>query len=52
MPSSANCDSASSAFGQRVVTVARIVCLARSTFDPFSIFKRIADAGGGFRSLA
>ena len=35
-----------------VVTVTRIDRLARSTFDLFSIVKRIADAGGQFRSLA
>ena len=35
-----------------VVTVTRIDRLARSTFDLFSIVKRIVDAGGQFRSLA
>src|SRR4051812_30283317 len=35
-----------------VVTVTRIDRLARSTFDLFAILKRIADAGGQFRSLA
>jgi DNA invertase Pin-like site-specific DNA recombinase len=35
-----------------VVTVTRIDRLARSTFDLFAIVKRIADAGGQFRSLA
>jgi DNA invertase Pin-like site-specific DNA recombinase len=35
-----------------VVTVTRIDRLARSTFDLFSIVKRIADAGGRFRSMA
>ena len=35
-----------------VVTVTRIDRLARSTFDLFSIIRRIADAGGQFRSLA
>jgi DNA invertase Pin-like site-specific DNA recombinase len=35
-----------------VVTVTRIDRLARSTFDLFSIVKRIADAGAHFRSLA
>ncbi|MFT8247173.1 recombinase family protein [Roseomonas sp. BN140053] len=35
-----------------VVTVTRIDRLARSTFDLFSIVKRITDAGGQFRSLA
>lgn len=35
-----------------VVTVTRIDRLARSTFDLFSIVKRILDAGGQFRSLA
>jgi DNA invertase Pin-like site-specific DNA recombinase len=35
-----------------VVTVTRIDRLARSTFDLFGIVKRIADAGGQFRSLA
>jgi DNA invertase Pin-like site-specific DNA recombinase len=35
-----------------VVVVARIDRLARSTFDLFSIVKRIADAGACFRSLA
>src|SRR5215218_5352532 len=35
-----------------VVTVTRIDCLARSTFDLFAIVKRIVDAGGQFRSLA
>ncbi len=35
-----------------VVTVTRIDRLARSTFDLFSIVRRIADAGGQFRSLA
>jgi hypothetical protein len=35
-----------------VVTVTRIDRLARSTFDLFSVVKRIVDAGGEFRSLA
>ncbi len=35
-----------------VVIVTRIDRLARSTFDLFSIVKRIVDAGGQFRSLA
>lgn len=35
-----------------VVVVTRIDRLARSTFDLFNIVKRIADAGGAFRSLA
>jgi DNA invertase Pin-like site-specific DNA recombinase len=35
-----------------VVTVTRIDRLARSTFDLFSIVKKIVDAGGQFRSLA
>lgn len=35
-----------------VVTVTRIDRLARSTFDLFSIVKRIVDAGGQFQSLA
>jgi DNA invertase Pin-like site-specific DNA recombinase len=35
-----------------VVTVTRIDRLARSTFDLFSIVKRIVDAGAQFRSLA
>ena len=35
-----------------VVTVTRIDRLARSTFDPFAIVKRIADAKAQFRSLA
>src|SRR4051794_30546552 len=35
-----------------VVTVTRIDRLARSTFDLFSIVKRIVDARGQFRSLA
>jgi DNA invertase Pin-like site-specific DNA recombinase len=35
-----------------VVTVTRIDRLARSVFDLFAIVKRIADAGGQFRSLA
>jgi DNA invertase Pin-like site-specific DNA recombinase len=35
-----------------VVTVTRIDRLARSTFDLFSIVKRIVDAGGQFRSQA
>ena len=35
-----------------MVTVTRIDRLARSTFDLFAIVKRIADAGGQFRSLA
>lgn len=35
-----------------VVVVTRIDRLARSTFDLFSIVKRIADAGAAFRSLA
>jgi DNA invertase Pin-like site-specific DNA recombinase len=35
-----------------VVMVTRIDRLARSTFDLFSIVKRIVDAGGRFRSLA
>lgn len=35
-----------------VVTVTRIDRLARSTFDLFSIVKRIVDASGQFRSLA
>jgi DNA invertase Pin-like site-specific DNA recombinase len=35
-----------------VVTVTRIDRLARSTFDLFTIVKRIVDAGGQFRSLA
>lgn len=35
-----------------VVTVTRVDRLARSTFDLFSIVKRIVDAGGRFRSLA
>ena len=34
------------------VVVTRIDRLARSTFDLFAIVKRIADAGGEFRSLA
>ena len=35
-----------------VVTVTRIDRLARSTFDPFGIIKRIVDAKAQFRSLA
>ena len=35
-----------------VVTVTRIDRLARSTFDLFSIVKRIVDAGGQFQSMA
>jgi DNA invertase Pin-like site-specific DNA recombinase len=35
-----------------VVTVTRIDCLVRSTFDLFAIVKQIVDAGGQFRSLA
>ena len=35
-----------------VVTVTRIDRLARSTFDPFGIVKRIVDASAQFRSLA
>jgi DNA invertase Pin-like site-specific DNA recombinase len=35
-----------------VVTVTRIDRLARSTFDLFSIVKRIVDAKAQFRSLA
>ena len=35
-----------------VVVVCRLDRLARSTFDLFSIVKRIVDAGGQFRSLA
>lgn len=35
-----------------VVTVTRIDRLARSTFDLFSIVRRVVDAGGQFRSLA
>ena len=35
-----------------VVTVTRIDRLARSTFDLFSVVKRIVDEGGQFRSLA
>jgi DNA invertase Pin-like site-specific DNA recombinase len=34
------------------VTVTRIECLARSTFDLFGIVKRIVDAKAQFRSLA
>jgi DNA invertase Pin-like site-specific DNA recombinase len=35
-----------------MVTVTRIDRLARSTFDPFGIVKRIVDAKAQFRSLA
>jgi hypothetical protein len=35
-----------------VVTVTRVVRLARSTFDLFATVKQIVDAGGQFRSLA
>jgi DNA invertase Pin-like site-specific DNA recombinase len=35
-----------------VVSVTRIDRLARSTFDLFAIVKRIAEAGGQFRSVA
>src|SRR3954463_10209217 len=37
---------------RRRILRARLDCLARSTFDPFAIVKRIVDAGGQFRSLA
>jgi DNA invertase Pin-like site-specific DNA recombinase len=35
-----------------IVTVTRIDCLARSTFDLFEIVKHIVDAKAQFRSLA
>jgi DNA invertase Pin-like site-specific DNA recombinase len=35
-----------------VVTVTRIDCLARSTFDLFAIVKQIVDVGGGSAQLA
>jgi DNA invertase Pin-like site-specific DNA recombinase len=35
-----------------VVTMTRIDCLARSTFDLFAIVKQIVDAKAQFRSLA
>jgi len=35
-----------------VLIVTRLDCLARSTFDPFAIVKRLADPGDQFRPSA